>query len=97
MNIIPLSGIWALAASRLTTCLVNDQSDGNLERILGSAQKMLEMCPNVDLQGGQDESQGDLIRKLDPQAVIDRLHRASGFHLLTKRYKNINLSMFNVQ
>lgn len=86
LNIIPLSGIWALAASKLATCLANDQSDGNFEKILEDAQRMLEMCPNADLHGGQDESQRDLVRKLDPQAVIERLHRASGFNLLTQRY-----------
>lgn len=85
ISIIPLSGIWALAASKLTTSLANDQSEGHFERTLEDAQRMLERCPNVDIAGGQDESQRDLVRKLDPQTVIERLHTASGFKLLTKR------------
>ena len=85
INIIPLSGVWALSASKLTTSLTSDQSEGHLERTLEDAQRMLETCPNVDLAGGQDESQRDLIRKLNPQTVIERLHNVSGFKLLTKR------------
>ena len=83
-NIIPVSGKWALAASKLTKSAI-DQESVDKSR-LEYAQKMLEKCPDIDLLGGQDQTQRDLILKLDPKEVSRLLQKSSGFNELKERY-----------
>lgn len=84
-NIIPLCGRWGLAASKLSNSILGDPSEENVQKRFRNAKKMLEKCPYVDLPGGQDESQRDLILKLDSSEVVSMLETASGFRTLKKR------------
>lgn len=84
-NIIPLCGTWALAASKFATSVMGKQSEELKSRRLEDAQNMLEKCPNLDLLGGQGQSQRDLILKLDSTDVNSRLEKASGFRILKDR------------
>ena len=84
-NIIPLCGTWALAASKLATSMMGDQSEELMSTRLADARTMLEKCPNLDLPGGQGQSQKDLIIKLDSTDVNSRLEKASGFWILKNR------------
>ena len=84
-NVIPLCGRWALAASKLSNSIDSDVSEDNVRKRLQSAQKMLEKCPYVDLPGGQDQSQKELILKLNSCEVATNLEAAGGFHALKQR------------
>ena len=84
-NIIPLSGRWGLAASKLSSSMIGDPSEEIITKRLQTARKMLEKCPCIDLPGGQDQSQKDLILKLESSEVTAMLERASGFCMLKER------------
>ena len=76
-TIIPLCGEWAMAASRLASCLISDPTDEKQERLEEAAQA-LENYPHLSLPGGQEQSPKDTIMSLQPMVLIDHLEKASG-------------------
>ena len=76
-TIIPLCGEWAMAASRLASCLISDPTDEKQERLEEAAQA-LENYPHLSLPGGQEQSPKDTIMSLQPIVLIDHLEKASG-------------------
>ena len=84
-TIIPLCGEWALAASKLASCLISDPNDEKQQR-LDDAAKDLEDYPHLSLPGGQEQSPKDAIESLEPMVLIDHLEKASGVADLKARY-----------
>ena len=84
-NIIAVSGSWGLAASMLYSTTVHDTSQEVIDERLAAGQKALEEYPNIDLPGGQDQSQRELINQLDSNEVVKMLDTLSGFNNLKKR------------
>ena len=76
-TIIPLCGEWAMAASRLASCLISDLIDEK-QKWLSEAAEALENYPHLSLPGGQEQSPRDAIMSLQPMVLIDHLERASG-------------------
>ena len=76
-TIIPLCGEWAMAASRLASCLISDPTDEKQERLEEAAQA-LENYPHLSLPGGQEQTSKDSIKSLHPMGLIHHLERASG-------------------
>ena len=78
-SIIPLCGQWAMAASRLASCLNSDPIHENqTKEAIEEAAEVLEDYPHLSLPGGQGQSPKDAIKSLQPMALIDQLERASG-------------------
>ena len=84
-TIIPLCGEWALAASKLASCLISDPNDEKQKRLEDAAED-LEDYPHLSLPGGQEQSPKDAIKNLEPMALIDHLEKASGVADLKARY-----------
>ena len=76
-TIVPLCGEWALAASRLASCLMSDPNNEKQDR-LEEAAEALESYPHLSLPGGQEQSPKEAIKTLQPIALIDHLEKASG-------------------
>jgi hypothetical protein len=78
-TIIPLCGEWAMAASKLASCLISDPIDEKQTRLaVEEAAEALEEYPHLSLPGGQEQSAKDVIKSLQPMALIGHLERASG-------------------
>ena len=83
-TIIPLSGEWAMAASRLASCLISDPNNEK-QGILEEAAEALESYPHLSLPGGQEQSPKEAIKNLELMTLIDHLEKASGIADLKKR------------
>ena len=78
-TIIPLCGEWAMAASRLASCLISDPIDEKQKKLaIEEAAEALENYPHLSLPGGQEQSPRDAILSLQLMTLIDHLERASG-------------------
>ena len=84
-TIIPMCGEWALAASRLASCLISDPDNEKQER-LEDAVEALQNFPHLSLPGGQEQSLKETIQNLEPKALIALLEKASGVSDLKSRY-----------
>lgn len=83
--IVPLCGDWALAASRLASCLISDP-DKELEERKEDAATALACDPHLCLPGGQEQSQKEAIKSLEVYNLICELEKASGIHILKARF-----------
>lgn len=83
--IVPLCGDWALAASRLASCLISDP-DKELEERKEEAATALAYDPHLSLPGGQEQSQIEAIKYLEVNELICKLEKASGIHNLKARF-----------
>ena len=87
-TIIPLCGIWALAASQLTNCLISDP-DNEIKGRQVEAAKALESYPHLSLPGGQEQSYADTVKNLSPSDLVMHLENASGITDLKARFECI--------
>lgn len=83
-TIIPICGEWALAGSKLATCLVYDP-DGEKQDRLEDAVEVLEKQPHISVPCGQGQSQRDAIKTLDPTDMVALIETFTGISHLKAR------------
>lgn len=83
--IIPLCGEWALAGSKLASCLINDPNRDLKERYQEAA-LALQNHPNLSLPGGQGQAYSEAIMKhLPTEDLVQKIEIVSGISDLKAR------------
>ena len=83
--IIPLCGEWALASSRLASCLIDDPKK-EFEARQREAADILNSCPDVSLPSGQGQNPLEAIMKhYTPIKIIQEIETISGIFELKTR------------
>ena len=82
--IIPLCGEWALAGSRLASCLIYDEK-GEIEARQKDAAHALSSYPDFSLPCGQGQKPFEAIMKHPPIRIIQEIDTISGIFELRTR------------